>query len=162
MQRKLSICRCRVTRMQGKLTTRKYVIDPLKMWHSKNKLGKRVTNQNFICEEIKSRLNLSNVCYHSVQNVLSSRLLSINLKIKIYKIMILPVVLCGCEIWSRIWREEHRLKDMVLRRIFGPKRDEIKRGWRKLPNEKLHYLYSRQIQIESEWWYQGKWDSQWV
>jgi hypothetical protein len=59
--------------------------------------------------------------------------------------MILPVVLYGCEIWSLTLREEHRLrmfKNRVLRRIFGPKRDEVTGEWRKLYNEELHDLYS--------------------
>jgi hypothetical protein len=60
-------------------------------------LGANVRNQNCIREEIKSRLNSGNACYHSVQNILSSGLLSINLKIKMYRIIILPVVLYGCE-----------------------------------------------------------------
>ena len=58
-----------------------------------------LTNQNSILEEIKSRLRSGNACYHSVQNFLSSRLLSKNFKIKIYRTIILPVVLCGCETW---------------------------------------------------------------
>jgi hypothetical protein len=59
---------------------------------------------------IKSRLNLDNACYHLVQNLLSTRLLPKNLKIKIYTIMILPVVLYRCESWSLTLREEHSLK----------------------------------------------------
>jgi hypothetical protein len=85
-------------------------------------LGTTVTNQNLIQEEIKRRLNCGNACYHSVQNLLSSRLLSKNLKIRIYKTIILPVVLYGCEIWSLTLREEHRLRvfeNRVLNRIFG-------------------------------------------
>ena len=58
------------------------------------------TNQNSIVEEIKSRLMSGKACYHSVQNLLSSRLLSKNLKIKVYRNIILPVVLYGCETWS--------------------------------------------------------------
>ena len=73
-------------------------------------LGTTITDQNYIQEEIKSRLKLGNACYHSVQNLLSSRLLSKNLKIKIYRTIILPVVLYGCETWSLIFREEHRLR----------------------------------------------------
>jgi hypothetical protein len=96
--------------------------------------------QNLIQEEIKSRLNSGNACYHSVQDLLSSRLLSKNLKIRIYKTIILPMVLYGCETWSLTLREEHRLR--VLRRIFGPKRDEVMGEWRKLHNEELHDLYS--------------------
>jgi len=59
-------------------------------------LGTTLTNQNSIAEEIKNRLRLGNACYHSVQNLLSSRLLSKHLKTKIYRIIILPVVLYGC------------------------------------------------------------------
>jgi hypothetical protein len=72
-------------------------------------------------EEIKSRPNSGNVCYLSVQSLLSSRLLSRNVKVKIYKTIILPVVLYGCETESLILREEHRLRvfeNRVLRRIF--------------------------------------------
>jgi hypothetical protein len=68
-----------------------------------------------------------------------------NLYVKIYKTIILPVVLYGCETWSLTLREEHRLRvfeDRVLRRIFGPKRDEVTGEWRKLHNEELHNLYS--------------------
>jgi hypothetical protein len=60
-------------------------------------LGTTVTNQNSIQDEIKMRLNSGNACYHSVQILLSSRLLSKNLKIRIFKKSILPVVLYGCE-----------------------------------------------------------------
>jgi hypothetical protein len=75
---------------------------------------------------------------------LSSRLISKNLKIKIYKTVIFPVVLYGCETWSLTLREEHRLRvfeSRVLRRIFGPKRKEDG-SWRKLHNDELHNLYS--------------------
>jgi hypothetical protein len=82
--------------------------------------GMTVTNQNLIQEEIKRRLNSGNACYYLVQNLLPSCLLSKNIKIRIYKTIILPVVLYGGEIWSLTLREEHRLR--VLRRIFGPKR----------------------------------------
>jgi hypothetical protein len=104
-----------------------------------------ITNQNLIQEEIKRRLNSGNACYHSVQNLLSSRLLSKNVKVRIYKIIILPVVLYGCETWSLSVGEEHKLRvfeNRVLRRIFGPKGDGVTGGWRKLLNEKLHELYS--------------------
>ena len=69
-------------------------------------LGTTLTNQNSIQEEIKSRLKLGNACYYSVQNHLSSRLLSKNLKIKTYRTIILPVVLYECETWSLTLREE--------------------------------------------------------
>jgi hypothetical protein len=59
-----------------------------------------LTNQNSVHEEIKSRLKSGNACYHSVQNLLSSRLLSKNIKIKVYRTVVLPVVLYGCETWS--------------------------------------------------------------
>jgi hypothetical protein len=75
---------------------------------------------------------------------LSSRLLSRNVKIKIYKTIILPVVLYGCETLSLTLREEHTLRvfeNRILRRIFGPKRDEVTGEWRKLHNEELHNLY---------------------
>jgi len=80
-----------------------------------------------------------------VQNLLSSRLLSKNLKIKIYRYIILPVVLYGCETWSLILRAERKLRvfeKMVLRRIFGPRRDEVAGEWRRLHNEELNDLYS--------------------
>ena len=72
--------------------------------------GTTLTNQNYIQEEIKSRLNSGNACYHSVQNLLSSNLLSRNLKIKIYRTIILPVVLYSCETLSLTLREEGRLR----------------------------------------------------
>jgi hypothetical protein len=72
-------------------------------------LGKTAINENLIREEIKRRFNSGNACYHSVQNLLSSRLLSKNLKIRICKTIILPVVLYGCETWSLTLREEHRV-----------------------------------------------------
>ena len=78
-----------------------------------------------------------------MQNVLSSRLLSKNLKIKIYRTITLPVVLYGCETWSLILREERKVRvfeNMVLRRIFGPRRDEVTGEWRRLHNEELNDL----------------------
>jgi hypothetical protein len=70
-------------------------------------LGTTITNQNLSQEEIKGRLNSGNACYHSVQNRLSSRLLSKNIKIRIYRTIILPVVLYWCETWFLTIREEH-------------------------------------------------------
>jgi hypothetical protein len=78
---------------------------------------------------------------------LSSRLLSWNVKVKIYKTIILPVVLYVCETWCFTLREGHRLRvleNRVLRRIFGRKRDEVTGERRKLHNEELHILYSSQ------------------
>jgi len=108
-------------------------------------LGTTLTNQYFIQEEIKSRLKSGNVCYHSVQNLLSSSLLSKNLKIKIYRTVIFPVVLYGCETWSLTLKEDRRLRvfeNRVLRRIFGPKREEVTSYWRKLHNDLLNDHYS--------------------
>ncbi|KAJ4431659.1 hypothetical protein ANN_20258 [Periplaneta americana] len=79
------------------------------------------------------------------QEVLSSSLLSKHLKVRIYKTVILPVVLYGCETWTLTLREEQRLRvfeNKVSRKIFGAKRDEISREWRKLHNAELHALYS--------------------
>ena len=99
-------------------------------------LGSLLTNQNSIQEEIKCRLKAGNSCYYSVYTLLSSRLLSKNLKIKIYKTIILPVVLNAFETWSLTLREECRLRvfdNRILRRIIGE--------WRGLHNEELHSLY---------------------
>jgi hypothetical protein len=107
-------------------------------------LGTTLTNQNNTHDEIKNRLNSGNACYYSVQNLLSSRLISGSLKIRIYKTVILPFVLYGCETWSLTLREEHGLRvseKRVLRRIFGSKR-EVDVSWRKLHNDELHDLYS--------------------
>jgi hypothetical protein len=104
-------------------------------------VGTTLTNQNDIHDDIKSRLNSGNACYYSVQNISSS---SENLKIKIYKTVILPGVLYGCRTWSLTLREEHRLRvfeNRVLRKIFGPKREKDG-SWRKLHNDELHSLYS--------------------
>ena len=108
-------------------------------------LGTTLTNQNSIQEEIKCRLKLGNSCYNSVQNLLSSSLLSKTLKIKINRTIILSVVLYGCETWSLTLREERRLRvfeSRVLRRVFGPNRDEVTGEWRKLHNEELRDVYS--------------------
>jgi hypothetical protein len=76
-------------------------------------LGTTLTDKSHMHEEIESRLNSGNVCYHSVQSLLFFRLFSRNLKVKIYKTIILPIVLYGCETWSVTLREEHRFK------VFG-------------------------------------------
>jgi hypothetical protein len=102
-------------------------------------LGTTVTNHNLIQEEIKRRLNSGNVCCHLVQNVLSSRLLSKNINIRIYKTIIFPVVLYGCETW------------------FLTLRGGTQTGClRKLYNEELHNLYSspsiiRMIKSRRRW-----------
>ncbi|KAJ4439558.1 hypothetical protein ANN_07682 [Periplaneta americana] len=91
-------------------------------------LGAAVTNTNDTWEEIKRRINIGNACYYSVENLLSSSFLSKNLKVRIYKTVILPVVLYGCETWILTLREEQRLRvfeNKVLRKIFGAKRNEV-------------------------------------
>ena len=103
-----------------------------------------LTYQNSIREETGSRLKSRNACYHSVQNLLPSSLLSKNINITIYRTIILPVVLYGCDAWLLTCRVERRLRvfeNMVLR-IFGPQRDEVTGEWRKLHNEELNDLYS--------------------
>ena len=68
--------------------------------------------------------------------------------LKLYRTVILPVVLYGCVTWSLILRKEHRMRvseNRVLNRIFGPKRDEVTGEWRKLHNEGLNDLYSPNI-----------------
>jgi hypothetical protein len=95
-------------------------------------------------EEIKSRLHLGNACYHTVQSLLPSSLLSRNTKVKIHKTIILHIVLYECETWSLTLSEEHRLKVSEKRvlRITEPKGDQVTRKWRKLHNGELHNLYS--------------------
>jgi hypothetical protein len=108
-------------------------------------LGTILTDRNSIHEEIKSRMKSENACYLSVQNPLSSSLLSKNIKIKVHRTIILPVLLYGCETWSLTLREEQRLRvfeKRVLRRIFGPKRDEVTGEWSRLHKDELNALYS--------------------
>jgi hypothetical protein len=95
-------------------------------------LGTTRTNQNSIQEEIKSRLKPGNVCCLSVQNVLVFNSLSSNLKMKIYRTVILPVVLYGCEAWSLRMREKRRLRELS---------EEVRGEWRILNNEEFNYLY---------------------
>jgi len=90
-------------------------------------------------------MNSGNSCYHSVQNILSSRLLSKYIKIKIYKTIILPVLFSGCETWSLKLTVEHRMtvfEKRVLRRTFGPTREEVTGDWRRLHKEEFHDLCS--------------------
>jgi hypothetical protein len=106
-------------------------------------LGITLTNQNSVQEEIKSSFKSENACYHSVQNLLSYILLTKKLKIQMYRTIIWPVVLCGCETWLLTLREEGGLRvleNRVLRRIFGPKRDEVTGELRKLHDEELNDL----------------------
>ena len=91
-------------------------------------LGTPLTNPNYNQEEIKCRLKLGNACYYSVQNPMSYGLLSRTLKNMIYRNIIFLVVLYGCETWSLTLVEERRqrvFENRILRRVFGPKRDEV-------------------------------------
>jgi hypothetical protein len=126
--------RCCIVQEQNDTTLQQFWLFTAKSWphfervERSKYLGIALMNQNIIQEEIKSRLRLGSVCYHWVQDLLSSSLLSKNTMIKIYRTIILPVILYGCETWSLTLREEHRLRvfeNRVLRRIFGPKRDEV-------------------------------------
>ena len=95
-------------------------------------------------DEIQRRLKSRTAFYHSVQNLLSSSLLSKNIKIKIHTITILPVVLYECETWLLTMREECRLRvfeNKVLRSTFGPKRDDGTGGWRRVHNKELNDLF---------------------
>jgi hypothetical protein len=90
-------------------------------------LGTTITNQNSIQEEIKSRLTAGNACYNLVQNLLSSSLLSKNIKIKIYRTIILPVVMYGCETWSLTSREVCMLR-LLENRVLKSREDFITRS----------------------------------
>jgi hypothetical protein len=96
-------------------------------------------------KKFKTRLKSGNACYHSVQKIFYSCLLSKNVKIEVHRTIVLPFVLYGCETWSLTLREERRLRvfgNRMLRRIFGPKRVEVTGEWRRLRNEELCALYS--------------------
>jgi hypothetical protein len=85
-----------------------------------------------------------NACYYSVQILLSSSVLSKDIKVKMYRTIILPFVLCGCETWSPTGSEEHRLRvfgNRVLRQIFGPMRDYVMGESGRQLNETLYDLY---------------------
>jgi hypothetical protein len=95
--------------------------------------------------EVMIRVNSRKAFYHSVQTLSSSRMLHKKIRIKIYRIIILPVVFCGCETWSLSLKDEYRLmvfENMVLRKTFGSKRDEVTGEWRRLHNEELRDFYS--------------------
>jgi hypothetical protein len=100
---------------------------------------------NSIHEEVKNILNSGNACYQTVKDLMSSSLLPKNMKTKIYRIGILPVVLCGRETWSLALREKHELsvfENRMVRKILAPMRDEVIGGWRRLRNEQVYDMYS--------------------
>ena len=102
-------------------------------------LGLRLSLRNL------GRIKLKDCLPPFSPRLLSSPFLSKNINIKIHRIIILPVVLYGCETWSVTLREEHRLRvseNRVLRKLFGPKRDKVIWKWRKLHNEELYGLHS--------------------
>ncbi|PSN39257.1 hypothetical protein C0J52_25751 [Blattella germanica] len=104
-------------------------------------LGALITNRNEIQKQIKHRLNSGN----ALQGLLSSQLL-LNIKLKIYKTVILPVILYGCETWTLTLREEKRLRvfeNKILMKNFGPKRDEETGEWRGLYNTELRDIYGK-------------------
>jgi hypothetical protein len=91
-------------------------------------LGKPYQIKILVRKKLKSRLKSGNACYHSVQNLLSSSSLAKNIKIKIYRTIILPIVLYGRDTWSVTFREERRLRvleNRVMWKIFGHKKDEV-------------------------------------
>jgi len=90
-----------------------------------NYLGTNLTKQNSIQEEIKSRLKYGNAYYHSVQNILSSSMLSKTKNIKLHRNISFSVVLCGRETWTITLREESRLGMFEDRKIFGRRSDEL-------------------------------------
>jgi len=107
-------------------------------------------DKHSVHEEIKCRLLSGNACYYSVQNLLSYSLLPKKVKVKIYRTIILPVVLYGCETWSPTVSEEHGLgvfRNRVLRKTFGPTRDEIIRECGRQHNETLYDLYTPSIWV---------------
>ncbi|KAJ4437109.1 hypothetical protein ANN_17244 [Periplaneta americana] len=88
-------------------------------------LGATVTNINHTREDIKHRINMGNACYYSVEKILSTSLVSKNLKVRIYKAVILPVVLYGCETWTLTLREEHRLRVFENKNIPLPAAPDV-------------------------------------
>ena len=134
-------------RTQDEVTTLVLITVPERVEDFKY-LGTTLTNQNSIQEEIKCRLKSGNACYYSVQNLFSSTFLCENIKIMLYRTIILRVVLYGFETWLLTLSEEHRLRmseNRVLRRRVWPKRDEVTGEWRKLHNEELILSTPHQI-----------------
>jgi len=117
-------------------------------------LGTTLTNENYIQEEIKSRVTSESASYHSVQNLLFSSLLSKNIKGLGWSDTILPVVLYACETWSLTFRAQRRLRmveNRVGRKKYESKREGVTGEWRILYNEELRHLYSGN-QIKQTGW----------
>ena len=104
-------------------------------------MGTTLMNQNSNQEEINSRLKSGNACYHLVQNLLSSSLLSKNIKIMMYRTIILPVVSNGFETYNNKVRRPKVFENRVLRRILGTKREEVTGEWREVHHEELNDPY---------------------
>ena len=116
-------------------------------------LGTTLTYQNSIQEGTKSRLNSGNVSYYSVQNILSSILLSKNVNIKIHITIILPVVLYGGETWLLTVKKEVRVRvfeNRVLRRIFGPTRARIQGSGETYIKRSLIYCTTHPLYCSSD------------
>jgi len=129
----------------GKSHNKKICNKFFKRVHHFRYFGTTLTGQNSIHEEIKGRLKSGNAWCHSVQNLLSSGLLSKNIKSEIHGSVILPVILYGYETWSITHREKHRLSvfpnNRILRKIFGPTEDKVT-GMEKTIKEELDNVYS--------------------
>ena len=105
-------------------------------------------------KKIRKSLNSGETCNHSVQTLLSSRL-----EMEMFRTLILSVVLYGCETWRLALTKERRLmlfENRVLRKIFGPKRDEITGDWRKLHSEELRDLYFVIFGCSNKGWWMGE------
>ena len=125
------------------------VINPWKGWNTSN-IWEHPSQIKVLFMKKLSADCRQNACYYSVQNLLSSSLLSKNIKVKINRTVILPFVSYGCETWSPIVSEEHRLRvfgNRVLRKIFGPTRDEGTGELGRQHNETIFYLYSPHIWV---------------
>jgi len=130
--------------MQDEVTVLRRIITFIERVEHFEYLRANLKNQNSLYEETESRSKSVNACYHSVQSLLSSSVLSKNIKFKIHRTIILPVVLYESEALSFTLREERRLcllENSLLRRKFGPKRCEVTGDWKKLHKNEINYLY---------------------
>jgi len=131
--------------MQDDVTIYRQIITFIENVEHFEYLRTTLKNRNSLYKEIESRSKSVKACYHSVQSLLSFSALSKNIKFKIYRTIILPVVLYERETLSLTLTEERRpclLQNSLLRRIFGPKRGEVTGDWKKLHKNELNDLYS--------------------